>query len=302
MNVLYNELDTYAADWLNNLAAAGHVPTGYVDRRSIVDLKPDDCAPTSHFFAGIGGWALALELAGWPAGRPVWTGSCPCQPFSVAGRHKGAEDERHLWPEWFRLIRAKRPPVIFGEQVASKDALAWLDGVQADLEGEDYAVRAFDLSAAGFGAPFRRQRLYWVAQSGGPGLDGHPGDVDDGDEPGRIEPRADRPVAAAGAPLPQPAGVDAVPELRGVAVFDPLSTRPRLPVSADRGVDAGPVHPWKQHDALPCRDGWRIVEPGSFPLAHGVSGRVGRLCAYGNAIVPFAAAEFVKAYMEGGLS
>ncbi|WP_310620141.1 DNA cytosine methyltransferase [Flexibacterium corallicola] len=122
------------------------------------------------FFAGIGGWSYALQLAGWPEDRPVWTGSCPCQPFSVAG--KGAQDERHLWPVFFSHIKECNPPVIFGEQVASKAGLEWLDTVQADLETEDYATGAADLCAASVKAPHVRQRLYWLGHSDSQGLQG----------------------------------------------------------------------------------------------------------------------------------
>ena len=163
----YNENDPYPAQWLRNLQAAGHLPTGVVDERSIVDVQPQDCHETSHFFAGIGGWPYALHLAGWPVDRPVWTGSCPCQPFSSAGRAKGVLDERHLWPAFFRLIAECRPPVVLGEQVASKDGLEWLAGVRADLAGAGYAVGAADLPAASVGALHRRQRLWWVANANG---------------------------------------------------------------------------------------------------------------------------------------
>ena len=118
-----------------------------------------------HFFAGIGIWSYALRLAGWPDDREVWTGSCPCQPFSAAGKGEAFDDERHLWPEFFRLIEARRPVVCFGEQVASIDGLAWLDLVQSDLDHAGYTCGAVDLCAAGFGAPHRRQRLYWVADT-----------------------------------------------------------------------------------------------------------------------------------------
>ena len=87
----------------------------------------------------------------------------PRQPFSVAGKKGGHEDERHLWPVWFDLIRERRPPVVFGEQVASRDGLDWLDAVQADLEAANYAVGALDLCAAGVGAPHIRQRVFFVA-------------------------------------------------------------------------------------------------------------------------------------------
>ena len=103
-----------------------------------------------HFFAGIGGWSLALRLAGWPEDREVWTGSCPCQPFSCGGLRKGHADERHLWPAFYKLINLGKPSAIFGEQVASKDGREWLCGVRADLEGIGYAVGAADLQESRF--------------------------------------------------------------------------------------------------------------------------------------------------------
>jgi DNA (cytosine-5)-methyltransferase 1 len=133
----YNEFDSYDAEWLRNLIKAGAIAPGDVDERDIKDVMPGELMGYTqcHFFAGIGGWPRALRLAGWPDDRPVWTGSCPCQSFSAAGRGKGFADERHLWPYWFHLIRVCRPSTIFGEQVASKLALSWLDLVQDDLEG-----------------------------------------------------------------------------------------------------------------------------------------------------------------------
>jgi len=103
----YNEFDPQAAQWLRNLISAGLIPPGDVDERSIEDVTPNELLGYTqcHFFAGIGGWPLALALAGWPVDKPVWTGSCPCQPFSAAGRGDGFADQRHLWPAWFHLIR-----------------------------------------------------------------------------------------------------------------------------------------------------------------------------------------------------
>ncbi|MEM8034882.1 DNA cytosine methyltransferase, partial [Morganella morganii] len=167
MTAYYNENDPFAAQWLRNLIAAGHIAPGVVDERSIEDVTPDDLRGFTqcHFFAGVGVWSLALRRAGWPDDKPVWTGSCPCQPFSVAGKGNGFTDERHLWPAFFHLISECKPGVIFGEQVASKDGLGWLDLVQTDLEATNYATAAVDLCAAGFGAPHIRQRLFWVADS-----------------------------------------------------------------------------------------------------------------------------------------
>jgi DNA (cytosine-5)-methyltransferase 1 len=163
---LYNEIDPKAAAWLRELIRQGHIAPGDVSETSIEDLNPDDLRRYTqvHFFAGIGVWSYALRRAGWPDSRPVWTGSCPCQPFSAAGKGGGFDDERHLWPHFHWLISQCRPDVVFGEQVASKDGLAWIDLVQADLEGTGYANGAVDFCSAGVGAPHIRQRLYWFGE------------------------------------------------------------------------------------------------------------------------------------------
>lgn len=170
----YNEIDPYAADWLRNLIAAGHIAPGDVDERSIEDVHPDDLRSYTqcHFFAGIGVWSYALRRAGWPDDRPVWTGSCPCQPFSAAGKGTAFDDERHLWPAWHWLIQERRPPVVFGEQVASKDAEPWLNLVSIDLEALGFAVAACAFPSASVGAPHIRDRTYFLAHAAGPGSQG----------------------------------------------------------------------------------------------------------------------------------
>ncbi len=162
---LYNEIDDYAADWLENLIEAGLIAPGVVDRRSIEDLRGDDLRGFRqvHLFAGIGVWSYALRRAGVPDDFPLWTGSCPCQPFSAAGKGGGVDDERHLWPAMLHLARECRPPVMLGEQVASKDGLGWLDLVQTDMEAAGYAFGALDTCSAGSGAPHIRQRLRFGA-------------------------------------------------------------------------------------------------------------------------------------------
>jgi DNA (cytosine-5)-methyltransferase 1 len=160
----FNEIEPFAAQWLGNLW-----PEATVDKRDIRDVQPRDVAGFQrvHWFAGISGWEQALQLAGWPSDLPVWTASCPCQPLSCAGKRAGEKDERHLWPELYRLISERRPGIIFGEQVESSDGLEWLDGISLDLEELDYAVGPLDLPAASVGAPQRRQRFFWVGVASG---------------------------------------------------------------------------------------------------------------------------------------
>jgi DNA (cytosine-5)-methyltransferase 1 len=273
----YNEFDPFAAAWLRELICNGHIPFGVVDERSIEDLTPADLAGYTqcHFFAGIGGWSLALRLAGWPEDRPVWTGSCPCQPFSTAGKGDGFADERHLWPSWLHLIRQCRPPVIFGEQVEAAINHQWLDLVQGDLEGEGYNFGAVGIPAACVGAPHIRQRLWFVADSNSA--------------------KQQARVVVGGAEEQGDAGCDRASGILADNNNKGLEGRQSV---RQRGTEQSP---WEGSlvDWLPCRDGkWRPVESGTFPLAHGVSNRVGRLRGYGNAIVPQVAAEVIRAYMS----
>lgn len=168
MTSLYVDNEPYVCQWTENLMHRGIIPAGRVLCASVETLQAHDLAGFDHvhLFSGISVWAYALRQAGWADDRPAWTLSCPCQPFSSAGRKKGFNDRRHLWPHAFRLISECRPGAIFGEQVSSQDGLAWLDVVQDQLEGCGYAVGALAISAAGVGAPHIRKRLYFVADAG----------------------------------------------------------------------------------------------------------------------------------------
>lgn len=167
VSAYYNEHDPQKAAWLRDLIRAGAITDGDVDERSIADVRPDDLRgyERCHFFAGVGAWDYALDLAGWSG--PVWTGSCPCPSFSAAGKGQGFDDPRHLWPHWYRLIRESRPPVCFGEQVDAAIGHGWLDLVSTDLENEAYSIGAAVLGACSVGAPHRRQRLYFVGHANG---------------------------------------------------------------------------------------------------------------------------------------
>lgn len=383
MTAYYNEFDPYAAQWLRNLIAAGHIAPGVVDERSIEEVSADDLKgfTQAHFFAGIGGWSLSARLAGWPDDRPLWTGSCPCQPFSAAGQRKGESDERHLWPVFFKLIKECRPSAVAGEQVASKLGYEWLTGVRSDLESEGYAVGAVDLCAASVGAPHIRQRMWWMAYPGrfsdecgrglaeaqsahrqtegernkrersGPdsGRSGSSGRMADAESPRQQAWTSDRMGAkdqsrwnkgqleSEGGPVRMD---DSHGLGRGKRAFTERSaeagaggekaqwSNPRAAAWGGRDVGrlgnpdgeglekresnarlrseetsalAGEAARLSSHwDGvyISCADGKaRRIEPSIEPLAHGVSNRVGRLRAYGNAIVPQVGAEVLKAFM-----
>ena len=298
MTAYYNEFDKHAAAWLRELIAEGHIAPGDVDERDIQDVLPSDLAGYTqcHFFSGIGVWSYALRQAGWPDDRPVWTGSCPCQPFSAAGKGAAFDDERHLWPAFHHLIEQRRPPVVFGEQVASKDGLAWLDLVHADLEGTSYAFGAADLCSAGVGAPHIRQRLYWVADSADERRHGRrASEASNGGDAPRLESK--RLCNAGGL-------ANAELQQRPISAPGCDDTRGRIEESAAATGLRGDSRPgptngfWRAADWLGCRDGkWRPVEPGTFPLAHGATARVVKLRGYGNAVNAKAAETFVSAYM-----
>jgi DNA (cytosine-5)-methyltransferase 1 len=307
---IYNEIDPFPAEWLRQLIARGAITAGEVLEKSISNVTPAELhsAQRVHLFAGIGGWDLALTLAGWPTDWPVWTASTPCQPWSRIGKQKKQEDARHadLWPEFLRLLGECRPLVIFGEQVRGAYEWGWLDRISADLEDAGYAVGSTILGAHSAGAPHRRQRLYWVAidrlvDAQRAGLERSGGDVNR-QAPEQISPQrpeATGPTGAASA-ASNAAELGSVPVLRKLLVQHPSNTRPRLRMSGPRGVRERPVQSaWSESAIVDLRDGSRRrAEPLSCPLAYGVPAHVGRVRGYGNAIVPQTAAIFVRAVID----
>jgi len=375
----YNEWDSFAAEWLKQLIKDGLIPDGEVDTRSIADVESSDLNGFTqcHFFAGIGGWSRALQLAGWSPDRPVWTGSPPCQSFSTAGKGKGKGDERHLWPVFFNLIRECEPTAVFGEQVAAAIRHGWLDDLQDDFEAEGYASAAVVLPSGSIGAFHKRDRLFFTAKrvadtdsSNGRGeqesrqQEGNQWRQSDGDssvssslanandighernsETGRKAQRGtehSNSVSLAytdefGQPRPrqvqQPRdsekdsqgevnrAVDAsrVSTSLGNSEHDGpygvevgrSSTAPSDNNSQGEDVSceskgasrfeiAGNLCLWENPEIIYCRDGkYRPIptEPALFPLANGIPNRVGILRGAGNAIVPQAAAEIIKAVM-----
>ena len=309
----YNEFDPKAAAWLRQLISAGEIPNGHVDERSICGVRPEDIEGYTqcHFFAGIGGWSYALKLAGWPPDRVIWTMSCPCQPFSTAGKQRGNADERHLWPVAFNLIRQCRPERVFGEQVASAIGHGWLDGISADLESENYTCGETVLGAHSVGAPHIRQRLYWVAdaKSGRLGIDGgsswgsgHAHECGETiglgltDSAGRdsLEPSAE--ASRHGSSVESTGGVGGMGHAYNTGSQGRIRQELR---ECSSKQTAGPGGAWSDYELVQCLDGKsRRIESGTFPLAHGVSGRVGLLRGYGNAIIPQVAAEFIGAFLD----
>ena len=329
----YNEIDPFAAAWLENLIRAKLIAPGVVDTRSIEDVRPDELTEFTqcHFFAGIGLWSHSFRLAGWPDDRPVWSGSCPCQPFSAAGQGAAFADERHLWPAWHHIIEQCRPVAVFGEQVASKDGLGWVDLVQADMEGTGYAFGALDLCAAGFGAPHIRQRLVFAAfrladaaggdtgaerqQRGGEhGLfpQGRGGSI--GLEYTSIDRRQQRGTEPSERGVIPGCGISGLADTdsgerhgitggQGCLTDGQATGRQQSDGQFESGGSTDrtnpPYNPWRNSDWLWCRDEkFRPVEPGTFPLVNGYPARVGVLRAYGNAIVPPKIAAFIAAVME----
>lgn len=308
MSAYYNDNEKFVCIWLKSLIQEGLISGGDVDERSIKEIKGEELASYTrvHLFAGIGGWDYALRLAGWPDGLPIWTGSCPCQPFSAAGKRKGVADERHLWPEFRRLIQECRPPIVVGEQVSGKDGRAWCRGVRFDMEELGYDFAAFDLCAASVGAPHKRQRLWWVALS-------HGGNSEDGNLQRGGEYRQQQENSGSG-------GMEYATYGRGFWESGTLrSVRPSkdggVGHSQRRGYEGGSINReateesgvghvigfWDSSYPINCKDGKtrRIpIESALFPLADGIPNRRRLIRGAGNAIVPQVAAVFLMSIMD----
>lgn len=265
----YNEIDEGKAFILRELMNAGQITEGQIDTRSIADVRGDDVRGFArcHFFAGVGLWDAALTRAGWPDDRVVWTASCPCPSFSVAGKGEGLADPRHLWPHCRRIARECRPFCFFGEQVSAAIGYGWLDLVQHDLEAEGYAVGKVVFPACSVGAPHERQRLYWAAWLAD-------------DRGARLEERR----GIAGDAGRQRAATDGD---SGAVRMGPTN-------GAWAGADWALTRPQRVGD----RPSLRPVKRGIFPLAHGRAGRVLALRAAGDAIVLPQAQAWVETVME----
>jgi len=245
-------------------------------------------------FSGIGGFALAAQWAGFEtvafceiedyprkvleknfpgvpihrdireldgenyAGTTLITGGYPCQPFSLAGKRGGAEDDRHLWPEMFRIVKQARPDWVVAENVAGHINMG-LDQVLSDLEGEGYAARPVIIPACAVDAPHRRDRVWIIAN-------------------------AERNRRHQGS---EQAGRQARDEADGHD-RDLRCAMADTKISNDRGSNTGPG---QGELGRSCR--WP-AEPRVGRVAHGVSNRVHRLKGLGNAIVPQVAYQILK--------
>jgi DNA (cytosine-5)-methyltransferase 1 len=318
MTAYYNENDPSCAAILRELIASGVIAPGDVDDRSIKEVKPDDLKGYTqcHFFARAGLWSVAARLAGWPDDRQLWTGSCPCQPFSQAGKGAGVDDPRHLWPDLYQLIRAGRPAVWMGEQVAGKAGRDWFAGVRSDLVAGRYAARAVDIPAGAVGAPHIRNRLYIVAER-----------MADAESIGGGAGYCQIPAERNGAEPANYYAHDAVADtiVAECALGDAFDTRLErqrrdgdgaggrsfslgsttatdggdLADTAGSGRANASANYWSDSKWITCHDGKaRRTKPGVCLLAYGVAGRVDLWRAAGNSIVPQVAAEVIAAYLD----
>ena len=311
MTAWYNEIDAYCCAWLSNLMDAGLITPGKIDDRSIEEISPADVAGFDrvHWFAGLGGWDFALNLANW--GRRVWTGSCPCQPFSVAGRRQGFDDKRHLWPAWHRLIAECRPSVIFGEQTA--DAPQWLGLVHGDMEAMDYAMACVPIEAASAGAYHFRDRYWFVAdrdfarvrqiaparEQSEPQPDSEYGSgalaaSDSDSERSQIQIGESSDIGAQRTALARN-GVRDVADLKSLGWGEGWTES-----ELRRWGPAAAVSSIGDCQIIECPDGkWRRLPPPRVRwLGTRLPARIPRVRAFGNAIDPRPAAAFVTAYMD----
>ena len=265
-------------------------------------------------FSGIGGFSLGLERAGFETVafceidkycqevlKKIWnkkiyndvkeitkerleadgvelpeiiTGGFPCQPFSIAGKQKGTNDDRHLWPEMFRIIKEFKPRWIIGENVRNiiniQDGMVF-ETVCTDLEGEGYEVQAFNIPAAGVGAPHRRERIWIVANSRRTLRQGSSIREKNEDETRKED--ADQHQRSSSSPEPNVANASAG---RRASQKTEVSTR-------GNGIE---------------HQSWWQSEPDVGRVANGVPGRVHRLKGLGNSIVPKIAEEIGRAIMK----
>ena len=280
--------------------------TGFFETICFVENEPYCQAVLKHHWPGVPilGDIKNVKAPDLPSRPDVICGGFPCQPFSQAGKQRAQDDPRHLWPEMFRLIRECRPTWVVGENVAGIIKLG-LDEVLADLEGEGYATRTFNIPACAVGAPHLRQRLWIVAHSDSESepdkpLDGGAGARQLGFEFGGSEaaPHGPDPDSQRGN---RAAGKQGAAGRKITSGSHPYVADPRCDTEGScKGVQRGAAK--RSKGSFDAGDGGDIrpeerwaVEPDVGRLVDGLPNRVPQLRALGNSIVPQIAQEIGQA-------
>ena len=243
----------------------------------------------------------------------IITGGFPCQPFSVAGRKKGTEDDRDLWPQMFRVIQEFKPTWIIGENVANFTSMAF-QRTKTDLESEGYEVQPLIIPACAVNAPHRRDRVWIVGYSKHNGLlttkeqrsIDKTGNNDKEREINPIQfkgtsgPRNNETMAHSRCSLLQGGikqGANGMEDKEQDANIDQRSSdvayaeRKRLQRQREKPIRVDSEY---QDISNSC---WWHIEPDVGRMAHGVPNRVDRLKGLGNAIVPQVAYQILKGIM-----
>ena len=211
-----------------------------------------------------------------PARPDIICGGYPCQPFSVAGKQRGKEDDRHLWPEMFRLIKECRPAWVIGENVAGHINMG-LDDVLSDLEGAGYETQPFVIPACGLNAPHKRERVWVVGYAEHDGSSESPFVREFGKTGAGSQERPEQAVQPerAGRPADNEALAHSESQRiqrHGAGGQQESSAYVRQELSVRSGERS-----WETH--------WQ-AEPGIYRVVDGVPDRVDRIKALGNSLVP----------------
>ena len=284
-------------------------------------------------FSGIGGFSLGLKRAGmetigfceidpfcrkvlakhWPdvtvhtdirglngkdyKGRAdVICGGFPCQPFSQAGKRRGTEDDRHLWPEMLRIISEVRPTWVIGENVIGFVKME-LDSVLSDLEREGYQTRAFIIPACGIDAPHKRDRVWIIAHANSEGESDGP--INEGPRPRQLELMADPNSGFSSVTQQAVQAGRTTTNSGGEDVAHSESERvQRLWSSGEQKP-----HTYEGQKLSLCgserpRPAYWEAEPGMGRVVDGIPNRVDRIKGLGNAVVPMVVEVIGNAIME----
>ena len=242
----------------------------------------------------------------------VITGGFPCQPFSVAGKQKGTSDNRHLWPEMFRIIKAFKPRFVIGENVRGiiniQDGMVF-ETVCTDLESEGYEVQPFIIPAAGVGAPHRRERV-WILAIREESMENSRRTLRQGTElretnedeirkeDAHQHQRSSRPSESDVADTNTRLGNGQNQEIQTGRNTSNTSSEDVADNDGERQQEQRRSESiQKEKSRFEC-ESWWSVEPNVGRVAHGVQGRVHRLKGLGNAIVPQIAEEIGRAIIN----